>query len=411
MDNEKPQRIRPLYFSVLKGLGVSAFALLLKWLVSFATFQRYAVTSAFGYLENYVIFIIVSISSLFVYNSSLGIAMTYDVAARDELMENSCDKLGEMPSFKKIFGYKSFLIETATITFVLALAAFFGGSPEIFGMFYLGEGKSPNSSGILPALVTMAIAFTLCVITRVEAVRYWKLLYRTANLEIIANKINLTIRVLIILVLYPIALPFLPIFAYIVMFAVGIIVAAATAMTVPVFIVAVIALIYGLWWLKVLFAIKRRKKFFERMKDAAAKMKFEVRDIKNIGSSFVFGKRRCTFTLVRKNEKYDCLVIGNPRYRVPVCFISESRGYYRHRLGTKKHNITLESRFEYSIPGDGRKILIISPTPKHAFICDGDKDRRIFTADKLWDFVVYEADGFVGALERDCLGRYDSYWS
>ena len=411
MDDNKPKRIRPLYFSVLKGLGVSAFAISLKWLVSFATFQRYAVTSAFGYLENYLIFIIAFISSLFVYNSSLGIAMTYDIAALDELMENTNDRLGEMPPLKKIFGYKSFFIETATITFILTFAAFIGGSPEIFGMFYLGEGKSPNSSGILPALVTMPIVLIFCFIARIEAVRYWKLLYRTANLEIVSNKLNLIIRVLIITVLYPIALPFIPIFAYIIMFIVGVIVALATAMTVPVFIVAVIALLYGLWWFKVLIAIIKRKKFIERMKDAAAKMRFEVRDLKNVRSSFIFGKRKCTFTLVRKNEKYDCLIIGNPRYRIPVCFVSESRGYYRHRLGTPKHNITLESRFEYSLPGEGRKILIISPTPKHAFICEGDKDRRIFTADKLWDFVVYEADGFVGALERDCLGRYDSYWS
>ena len=100
-------------------------------------------------------------------------------------------------------------------------------------------------------------------------------------------------------------------------------------------------------------------------------------------------------------------MIGNPRYRVPVCFISETDGYFRHRLGTKKHNITLQTKFNYSLEGDGKKILIISPVAKDAFILDGDKERRIFNADRLWDFVTYEPEAFIAALERDCLGRYD----
>ena len=92
---------------------------------------------------------------------------------------------------------------------------------------------------------------------------------------------------------------------------------------------------------------------------------------------------------------------------MPVCFTSATKGHYRHRIGTPKHNITLETKFDYSLDSENKKILIIAPTPKHAFICEDGKEKRLFTADKLWDFVVYESDGFIGSLERDCLGRYD----
>ena len=142
------------------------------------------------------------------------------------------------------------------------------------------------------------------------------------------------------------------------------------------------------------------------MKTAAEKKGFTVEKAKNPARSLISGRYKCTFSLTRDEEKYDCLVIGNPRYRVPVCFTSSTEGHYRHRIGTPRRNVTFETKFDYSFEGDGKKLLIIAPTPKHAFICEDGKEKRLFTADKLWDAVVYEAEGFIGSLERDCLGRY-----
>ncbi len=408
MDNERPRSVRPFYFSVIKGLGVAVFALTLKSFVSLSTWQRYATGSMFGELENYAIYIICFLCSFFVYNSVIGISMTYDVYARDEVMENTYDSKGRLPSLKGIFGYKSFFIETGTTTLVITLAALLGASPEIFGMFHLDEGRSPYSSGIYPALVTLPIILFLCFFARFEAVRYWKQLYRTANLETVESKTNLILRVVFVTVLYPIVLPFMPLLFYVFVTLAGAVAAVAVAMTIPVFIIAVILLLYGLWWLRVIIAMQKRNKFIKKMKISAATMGFTVTEIKNPCLSFISKKRKCTFSLIRGDEIYDCLIIGNPRYRVPVCFTSETNGHYRHRIGIPKHNITLESKFDYSLPGDNKKIIIISPTPKHAFVTDGDKEKRLFTADKLWNFVLYEADGFVGALDRDCLGRYDS---
>lgn len=408
MDSQNPLLIRPFYISILKGLGTAVIALLIKTAVSFSAWQRYATGSMFGELENYAIYIVCFICSLFVYNSVIGISTTYDPISRDEVMENTHGSRGALPSLKGIFCYRSFFIESATTTGTLTLAALLGASPEIFGMFYTGEGHSPYEAGIFPALVTFPTVLFLCFVARFEAVRYWKYLYRTLNGKQIESKTKLILRVLFVLVLYPIVLPFIPILFYVAVTVWGAIAAAAIAMTIPVFLITLFLAIYGLWWLRVIFAMRKRMKFLGKMKESAEKMRFAVTEIKNPRLSLVSKKLRCSFSLVRENERYDCLVIGNPRYRVPVCFTSESKGHYRHRIGTPKHNITLESKFDYSLNSDNKKILIISPTPKHAFITEGDKEKRLFTADKLWDFVLYESDGFVGALERDCLGRYDS---
>lgn len=408
MDKESPRLVRPFYVSVIKGLIVAAYALILKSVVSFSTWMRYARDSAFGSYENYAIYIICFICSLFIYNSSVGISMTYDVYLRDELMERTYDRKGRMPSFKNIFCYKSYLVETVTFVSIITIAALAGYCPEIFGMFWFDEGKSPYSGGILPALVVLPIVIFLSLLARFEAVRYWKHLYKTANLEVVESKTRFILKLLFVTVLYPIALPYMPIILFVLVTIGAAIAKVAITMTIPVFILVILLGLAALWWLFVLIAMRKRQKFVNKMKIAASKMKFTVSDIKNQNLSLISKKKKCTFSLTRENEKYDCLMIGNPRYVVPVCFISSTRGYYRHRLGFPRHNITLESKFDYSLDTENRKILIISPTPKHAFICEDGKEKRLFTADKLWDFVVYESDGFVGSLERDCLGRYDS---
>ena len=407
MDMKSPHFERPLYFSILKGLGIGIAAVILKLIVSLSVWTTYANGSMFGEFQNFAIYIVSFISSLFVYNSVIGISMTFDVFARDEVMERTCEQKGTIPKLRDIFLYKSFLIETATIVLVMFLASLFGSTPEIFGMFHIEEGRSPYETGILPALVILPISIFLCFFARFEAVRYWKYLFRTFNLEVIESKIKLILRVVFITVLYPIVLPFCPLVFFVLAFVYSVIASVALSMTIPVFILTVVLIFFLLWCLKVCFAIRKRNKFLSKMVESAAKMGFTVTEIKNKSISLVTRRKKCTFSLIRGSEIYDCLVIGHPRYRVPVCFTSATKGHYRHRIGTPKHNITLETKFDYSLDSENKKILIIAPTPKHAFICEDGKEKRLFTADKLWDFVVYESDGFIGSLERDCLGRYD----
>ena len=409
MDNEIAIRKRPFYISFMKGVVVGALTLGLKLLVSFSTWQRYVGDSMFGRLDNFVIYIICFIASLFVYNSAIGISLTYDANSRDEILCQTSAVKGTLPSLKQIFMCKSFFGEALGISTVITISALLGAMPEIFGMFYLGEGRSPYSSGIFPALIILPLVFVLCLWQRLEAVRYWRELYRTANLDVIENKPRLIFRILFIVIFYPICLPFLPIVAYIAMTIFSLTASLALAMTVPVFILTVILVIITFWYLKVLFAILKRRRFIKKLTEKIRELNYELCDIKNPYASLFSAKTKCHFTIVGKEKRFDCIVIGNPRYRVPVCFTTERDGYFRHRLGTKKHNITLQTKFDYSLPGDNRKILIISPSAKDAFVCEDGKEKRLFNADKLWNCVAYEADAFIAALERDCLGRYDSY--
>ena len=107
-----------------------------------------------------------------------------------------------------------------------------------------------------------------------------------------------------------------------------------------------------------------------------------------------------------KKETFSCAVLGNVFKNADVCFTSESSGYYRYRIGTNKHNISLHSSFNYSFDNEYKKIVVIAPTPKNVLICDMNKEKRVFNAEKMWNSVAYDKDAFLGAIDRECLGKY-----
>lgn len=392
-----------LWVYILKGIGIGAIAVLLKSLVHFAILLYYSGENMVGDLPNHILNIVSFIASILVYNSVFGIFLSFDRFFAEEFVECADDKSG----FKRIFGFKSFFIEaTAAITFT-SLSAALGAAKEIAGMFYLGDGVSPHSNGIVPFSATLFISAFLIFFNRYEAVRYWTVLERQGTLYETVNIKKLLIRFIVIAVAYPLTLPLLPLIAFVFISLFGTVTAVITA---PVLLLIIILLIASLFGLKILLVIKRRNNFIKNTATVVRQHGFSLSEIQNPYSSLFSTKKQCIFTVTNKKTTYDCLVLGQVFKSVPICFTSDSEGYYRYRLGTKRHNITLEKHFTFTTDGSGVKILIINPTPKYAYICDveSDKEKRLFNADKLWNYVVYEAEAFVGALDRDCLGKYSS---
>jgi hypothetical protein len=273
-------------------------------------------------------------------------------------------------------------------------------------MFHAADGKSPYASGFLPFLVSLILISAFLAYERYEAVRYWKILKKQSDLDELRSKSKIIIR-LILIFTYPLTVPYLPLLAYLLFTSVSIITLLFAA---PLLLLTCIALIAAFFGIKLLVSMKTRRDFFEKLNTLIRQNSFEITEIKNKYSSLFSRNKKCTFTIKTKQGSFDCLVIGNIRRGVPICFTSENEGYYRHRIGTQRHNITMQRHFEYFAPGNNRKLMIINPTPKYAYICDPEckKEKRLYNSDKLWNFVVYEAEAFLGALDRGSLGKYSS---
>ena len=63
------------------------------------------------------------------------------------------------------------------------------------------------------------------------------------------------------------------------------------------------------------------------------------------------------------------------------------------------------SQFQYSFQSPHKKIVIINPIPLHVSKTGEGASKEIDTGEKLGEYYIYNATGFLGALERQCLGK------
>ena len=402
---EEKQKIVPYWTYIAKGIAIGIFTLVIKLISSLACVAVYSQSGPVDDLPDFIADIAIFVASIFIYNSIFSLFLSFDKSASKEYLESLRKSEEETSEFKRIFT-KSFIAECVPILLVLSIAAACGASWELFGMFHTPEGRSPYASGILPFLVNLVLIALFLIYERYESVRYWKILKKQSNLEEISSKSKIIVR-LIFVFTYPLTLPYLPFLGFILFTSVNIITILFAA---PILLLTVIAIVFAFLGIRLLLSMKNRRIFFNSLKTLARQNSFELSEITNPYASLFSRKKQCNFTIKTKQGSFDCLVIGNVRRGVPICFTSGKEGYYRYRLGTPKHNITMQRHFEFSAPGENRKIMIINPTPKFAYICDPEckKEKRLYNSDKLWDFVTYEDEAFILALDRGSLGKYSS---
>ena len=404
MDSRFDQK--PLWLYAVKGAASAGLILLVKLLLMLFTFLYYTANTSFRDDDMYLVYIVIFVASLVIYNSVIGLFQSFDPPSAAEYLSGAAS---HKTKFGKLYAYPSFLMEYGTATLILSVTAALGLFPELLGMFYTKGGASPYSSGVLPFFLCILI-FTLCYLwRRSEAVLYWRELDKKGRLFELGGNRTVAFRFLLILLFYPTVLPGFPLVFMIPSTLIAVFFATSEKLTLFGAILATLGLILAIILIKTLLALKRRRKFLKRLHESARVSGYEISEIQNPYRSLFSRAIPCRFDLSFRGITYNCLILGCRHKSVPICFSSESEGYFRYRLGTKNHHITLNFTFTYQINGDGIKILILEPTPKRALICEEDREKVLFNADRLWENVVYEADAFLGTMERYCLGKADAY--
>lgn len=384
------------------------FFLISKLTTMLALFQAYAVTSKDGGIFaglsdgalTYVVFITASAAAVFIFNSVCLMFYTFDRDELENFLESGIDSVSFISELKAIFKTPHLLAELiATITAVV-ITALVGGFFEIGSIFF----ESGHRSGWFPLVIMTPICLFIFVNAKYEAKRYWIYLNRIGELERVTAPSRFYKRFLLIFFLYPLLFPYSPLLGFIAYSAITIIVSLFGALTVVGFIVLVTAVLLYTLIIPALKRSSRTKKLVKSINDISEREGYEIEWI-NASSET---KNGCKFNLRYEGKEFNCLIIGSRRRGVPLIFTSATNAYFEYRLGTKEHHISMHRHIDFFLHGEGTKILIINPSPKHVFVTDGVKMQRLSSADRIWNHTVHDDVSFLGAMDRKCLDKYST---
>ena len=434
-ENEITKQKSKVPFYMLRGLAIFAIFMAIKSLMMLEAFIFYS--SSNGELEefpNWAIFLTVAVGDGFILSSIFNFFTTYDKKVMKRYLD-SINMLSKGPnliiSSKHIIPSCEFLTETLTCTALLFIAQLFKGLYE-FGGIFAETGAPPFLIYIIPFFFIVPLTFLSSFLSRTEVFRYWHYLDRTGELQKVESVPRMIIKAVLIFVLYVFIFPLSPIALMLFFSIFAILWVLIDFFTVIGAIALMILIPTATVGIMILRALSIRKKLFKRLRAAAEYSGTAVCEIQNPFKSLFNSKIECYFTLKKDGKIYSCRVIGTFWQRAPFFITTARHAYYRHRIGTKEHNITMYSNIEYGFDKEGKKIVILNPVPRKIYaahdkysepppIDEGrlssvlrrtsnrkkESARKIEPADKVFDYVIYNSTAFVGAVERQCLDRHN----
>lgn len=432
----------PYVFYILRGAGIFALLMIIKTLMTGFTVLYY--TNASGNFQGFpewAVYLVIVLGELFLYNSLIYQFSYHDRKVMIDFLSHSEGKLRFTKEFKSVFLSKEFLTETAVILALSTLFALFGAFPEFSRVF----SKTVASGALLSAMPHFFIIplFTLIgAYSRYEVRRKWHWLDYTGRLERVFSIPKLIFTSIFIFFGYSIIWPSVPIILLPILLIFGLagtLFVHADLIGALITIAAIAAIIAFILFIIAMKAVRTRKKLIKKLVKVAKESGYELSPISRPYASLFKAIRESNFTLKLGDKVFTCRIIGSWWQRAPLFFVSDKHAYYLHRIGSREHHFEILSEFCYDFDGEGEKIIILNPVPKKAFVTkdslyveipwyDSDKAlsavrgteysnsrrfkkrvdddiRRLEPGDKIWNYTLYNTTGFIGAVDRKCLGR------
>ena len=179
-----------------------------------------------------------------------------------------------------------------------------------------------------------------------------------------------------------------------------------------------------LWIFSLFRAFRIRRKFLRKLKKFCLKEKIEISKISRPYLSLLLRKNHdFHFTVKRGGKTYACKMIAAKSKNAQMVFLDEDMGYFKYSFSFRgKETVFLRLKFYHSFEAENadKKVYIISPVPreiravsthvsfqteKTQFITESKRFRTLDNASLLYDSILFSGEGFLGALERDCLDR------
>ncbi len=358
----------------------------------------------------------------------------FDTKTRREALSSGGEYLGRAKELKSAATRPEFIIETL-VFILLPFAGYLLAHKRIVDLFFASKDLEYETARIVGAAMMIPVYLILNVLATSWARKYWKVLRNhedptaPSTMRKIKSwwysdpdKSNLQLKdrmpESIVDTLGTLKQLFLGAFLYIFGFSILSPITAAFGgsakaklkMTV---ILLCSALVIAAVLFVILFVPKYvraffvRKKFIKRFKKVCKNGNFSVTDIKHPYLSVFKSTTDFDFTVTQNGVTYDCKLMSCLGRGATASFMED--GYLlRTRIikFMRQELFRFESKTYYQFESKNKKILILCPIPKNVTVCKGGRLHIIDVGDNVYGYKFFNGQGFINALERECIDRF-----
>lgn len=152
-------------------------------------------------------------------------------------------------------------------------------------------------------------------------------------------------------------------------------------------------------------ALLKRRSFVKKLKKYCDSNSINISDIKKLYIS-IFGEQDgFDFRVEKGGMKYDCKLIAGIFPNSPIVFSDRGNGIIQHTIRLFRIEVfQFMTKFDFGYESEGKKILIVLPTPKKFFVSTNEAPPRLAdVGEKAGEYLIYNSTGFLNALERGVL--------
>ena len=396
------------FLHVLRAAAVLLCTVIVKGVTSLNIYGMAADPNSGIYeLPNYAIHLLVLLLTLLAFGSFSRVANNYfNPVTLEQYCYKRRDTDGFIAEHRAIIRSFEFISECVVYLIFGGFLVFMGAFPEVSGS--LGTNARAAS---LPILAVMPL---ISLNSKYEARRFWLSLKERGELESASRLWRRILNPLLLFIMYPALYPYVPYLLYMIYSMIGIVSELAEWLSVVGLILAVILSVLLIYLLLILRAHRKRSAFIGKLRAAAERSGYSLYDMhSDLRSLTNPSDPRPSFVLEREGKRFVCKLVPTLRRGTHLYLTSSSEGYFRHRLGTKKHHITFRHyiRFPMSdgdLPENGIKLIIVNPIPKNLFLEEYGQTKIVTPGERAWDALIYDGESFLGCLERYCLGKVNN---
>ncbi len=153
--------------------------------------------------------------------------------------------------------------------------------------------------------------------------------------------------------------------------------------------------------------IRKRKEFVKNLGKTISAYGFELSEIKKPYFSLFKQVAGESFTVAAHGKTYKCKLISGKSKGVAMIFCDNGLLLFKRGIIIAKRELfSIYSAYDYAFEGDVKKCIVLTCIPAKCYYKDSlGRLREIDTGEKIGEYTVFSAQGFLRALEMDCLDR------